>query len=158
MALTIQSTAFVDGAEIPTTYTCDGDNISPPLTWDGIPQDTLSLVLIMDDPDAPDPSAPKMTWVHWLVYNLPADFAGLAAGASTHELPAGAGQGLNDWKDCAYGGPCPPIGRHRYVHKLYALDVKLNNLHRPTKNEVEAAMHGHILAEASLIGTYQRPR
>jgi len=156
MALTLSSDAFEDGDAIPARYTCSGDDISPPLSWSGVPDKTRSLVLIIDDPDAPDPKAPKMTWVHWLVYNLPADATGLAEGAASTDLPAGAQQGLNDWRKAGYGGPCPPIGRHRYFHKLYALDAVVDNLHRPTKAQLEAAMQGHVIAQAEIVGTFQQ--
>jgi Raf kinase inhibitor-like YbhB/YbcL family protein len=156
MTLRITSTAFADGARIPAKYTCEGEDLSPPLEWSGVPQGTKSLVLIVDDPDAPDPKAPRMTWVHWVLYDLPPDAHGLAEGVSA--LPPGAKSGLNDWKRTGYGGPCPPIGRHRYFHKLYALDTKLSGLAKPTKANVEAAMRGHVLAEAQLMGTYQKAR
>ena len=126
MALELVSTAFTHGGEIPAKYTCEGKDVSPPLAWQGVPDGTKSLVLIVDDPDAPDPAAPKMTWVHWVVFNLPADVAGLPEAASGKALPKGAVSALNDWKRADYGGPCPPIGRHRYFHKLYALDQGLS--------------------------------
>jgi len=110
--------------------------------------------LIVDDPDAPDPAAPKMTWVHWVLFDLPADTAGLPEGVTA--LPAGTREGLNDWKRTGYGGPCPPIGRHRYFFKLYALDTKLSHLEQPTKAKLLQAMEGHILADAQIIGTYQK--
>jgi Raf kinase inhibitor-like YbhB/YbcL family protein len=154
MAMEIRSTAFADGGAIPVRHTCQGENISPPLSWAGIPAGTKSLVLIVDDPDAPDPRAPKMTWVHWVLFNLPAAGAGLPE--AVNELPPGTGEGLNDWQKTGYGGPCPPIGRHRYFHKLYALDIVLDELKRPTKAQLEAAMVGHILGQAQLLGTYQK--
>lgn len=156
MAMQIRSPAFADGGGIPTTYTCQGDDIAPPLEWDGVPENTGSLVLIVDDPDAPDPDAPRMTWVHWLLYNLPADSRGLPEGTTAADLPAGVQQGLNDWQRAGYGGPCPPIGRHRYFHKLYALDTMLEGLNRPTRAQLESAMQGHILAQAQLLGTYSK--
>lgn len=156
MAMQIRSPAFADGGEIPTIYTCQGDDIAPPLEWDGVPENTGSLVLIVDDPDAPDPDAPRMTWVHWLLYNLPADSRGLPEGTTAADLPAGVQQGLNDWQRAGYGGPCPPIGRHRYFHKLYALDTVLEGLNRPTRAQLESAMQGHILAQAQLLGTYSK--
>lgn len=131
--------------------------MSPPLSWRGVPPGTRTLALVVDDPDAPDPDAPKMTWVHWVVYNIPPDVAGLAEGAS-RTLPAGARDGRNDWRRMGYGGPCPPVGRHRYFHKLYALDVELPDLREPTKAQLEAAMQGHILAQAELVGTYRKGR
>ncbi len=154
MALSLTSAAFKHNGDIPRRYTCDGDDISPPLAWSGIPKEAKSLVLIVDDPDAPDPKAPRMTWVHWLLYNLPATSNGLSEGVKT--LPVGTLEGLNDWKRAGYGGPCPPVGRHRYFHKLYALDCLLPDLKHPTKANLEKAMSGHVLVQAELIGTYQR--
>ena len=156
MTLTLKSTAFADGQEIPREYTCDGADVSPPLVWSGVPEGTESLVLIVDDPDAPDPAAPKMTWVHWVLYNLPPSTTKLAAGVPPADLPSGTKEGLNDWKRTGYGGPCPPIGRHRYFHKLYALDVTLPEVEPPTKAALEEAMAGHVLASAELVGTYKR--
>lgn len=155
VALTLTSSAFEQGAPIPSTYTCEGENISPPLAWDGIPEGTKSLALIVDDPDAPDPKAPKRVWVHWVLYNMPPDAKGLAENADKTGLPAGTVRGLTDARKTTYGGPCPPIGRHRYFHKLYALDTTLD-LAQATKAELEAAMKGHVLAEAELMGTYQK--
>jgi Raf kinase inhibitor-like YbhB/YbcL family protein len=156
MSLTIRSSSFEQQGEIPKKYTCEGQDVSPPLSWEDVPAGTKSLALIVDDPDAPDPAAPKMTWVHWVLYDLPADSKGLPEGVKSASLPAGTKEGLNDWKRTGYGGPCPPIGRHRYFHKLYALDVELGDLGRPAKTDVEKAMRGHVLAEAELIGTYQK--
>jgi len=150
----ITSTAFAQDAAIPAKYTCEGSDLSPPLAWSEVPAKTKSFALIVDDPDAPDPAAPKMTWVHWVLYNLPAEATGLPEAAKA--LPRGTLQGLNDWKRTRYGGPCPPVGRHRYFHKLYALDVVLPDLGQPTKARVEAAMKGHVIAQAELIGTYQK--
>jgi len=158
MALDITSSAFENGGAIPTRYTCEGQDISPPLAWRGAPAGTKSLVLIVDDPDAPDPKAPRMTWVHWVLVNLPPDTAGLAEAVSPGALPADTVEGLNDWKRTGYGGPCPPIGRHRYFHKLYALDRDLTGLEHPTKAQVEAAMQGHVLAQAELVGTYEKAK
>ena len=155
MSLTITSTAFAPEGAIPTLYTCDGKDRSPPLAWSGVPAGTRSLALIVDDPDAPDPAAPKMTWVHWVLYNLPADSSGLPEAVAPTGLPAGTREGLNDWKRTGYGGPCPPIGRHRYFHKLYALDAVLPDLGTPTKAALEKAMAGHVLEKAELIGTYE---
>lgn len=156
MALVLKSPAFADKGAIPKQYTCEGPDVSPPLSWSGAPQGTKSFALIVDDPDAPDPKAPKMTYVHWVVHNIPAGTMSLPEGATRDGLPAGAVQGLNDWKRVGYGGPCPPIGRHRYFHKLYALDSNLPGLERPTKQQLLDAMKGHILAEAQLVGTYQK--
>jgi Raf kinase inhibitor-like YbhB/YbcL family protein len=154
MALEIHSPAFTEQCPIPELYTCQGRDLSPPLVWSGVPAGTKSLVLIVDDPDAPDPRAPRMTWVHWLLYNLPPDCGGLPEAVGT--LPGQTAEGVNDWKRTGYGGPCPPIGRHRYFHKLYALDTLLGGLERPDKARLEAAMAGHILAQAELVGTYQK--
>lgn len=154
MRLIITSTAFSHQGAIPAQYTCDGSDISPPLAWSGIPDSAKSLVLIIDDPDAPDPAAPQRTWVHWLLYNLPAASTGLAEGIMT--LPTGTLEGINDRQRTGYSGPCPPIGRHRYFHKLYALDAVLPNLDRPSKAVLEKAMQGHILTQTELVGLYQR--
>ncbi|OGA51627.1 MAG: hypothetical protein A3G24_26055 [Betaproteobacteria bacterium RIFCSPLOWO2_12_FULL_62_13] len=156
MALKLSSSAFVHSGEIPRRYTCQGEDLSVPLTWSGVPAGTKSLVLIVDDPDAPDPKAPRMTWVHWVLYNIPPSATGLAEAVKPNELPAGTLDGLNDWKRAGYGGPCPPIGRHRYFHKLYALDAVLPDLRKPNKAALEQAMRGHVLEKAELIGTYQK--
>lgn len=158
MALAITSPAFAGSGLIAARYTCDGADISPQLQWTGAPPMTRSFSLIVDDPDAPDPSAPKMTWVHWVVYNIPADVHTLTEDASKRGLPPGAKEGLNDWKRGRYGGPCPPIGTHRYFFKLYALDTALPDLGRATKAQLLHAMEGHVLAEAQLIGTYAKKR
>ena len=150
----ISSSAFAHNGKIPSLYTCEGQDISPPLAWSGVPTGAKSLALIVDDPDAPDPAAPRMTWVHWLLYNLPANITGLREDVKV--LPGKALEGTNDWKRVGYGGPCPPIGRHRYFHKLYALDVVLPDLQEPTKKQLEAAMQGHVIAEAQVMGTYQK--
>jgi Raf kinase inhibitor-like YbhB/YbcL family protein len=152
----IVSTAFSHESAIPVLYTCEGKDVSPPLAWSDIPPGTKSLALIVDDPDAPDPEAPKMTWVHWVLYNVPPTSSGLPESAKT--LPSGTKEGVNDWKRTGYGGPCPPIGRHRYFHKLYALDTVLPDLRQPTKAKLEEAMKGHILSEAQLMGTYQKSK
>ncbi|MBN9517171.1 YbhB/YbcL family Raf kinase inhibitor-like protein [bacterium] len=154
MALTISSPAFAAGGAIPAEYTCDGADRSPPLAWTGAPDGTTAFALIVDDPDAPDPAAPKRVWVHWLLYNLPPTATGLTEGVAV--LPAGTREGRNDWSKTGYGGPCPPIGRHRYFFKLYALDAALPDLNTPTKAQLEAAMAGHVLASAEVIGTYQK--
>lgn len=156
MTLILQSPDFVHQGEIPKTFTCDGNDISPALNWSGVPQNTKSLVLIVDDPDAPDPIKPKMTWVHWLLYNIPKSTTELPQAVIATDLPAGTQQGKNDWKRTGYGGSCPPIGRHRYFHKLYALDIELPDLHQPNKAQLEKAMAGHVIAQAELIGTYKR--
>jgi Raf kinase inhibitor-like YbhB/YbcL family protein len=156
VALTLKSSAFQSNGEIPREYTCDGGDASPPLEWSGAPAGTKSFALIVDDPDAPDPKAPKMTYVHWVLYDIPASTTALPKGGKS--LPSGTRVGLNDWKRTGYGGPCPPIGRHRYFHKLYALDAQLGDLGKATKADLERAMKGHILAQAELVGTYQRSK
>ena len=154
--LALTSAAFTQQGSIPQQYTCQGRDVSPPLSWSGAPEGTVSFVLIMDDPDAPDPAAPKRTWVHWVLYSIPATVSALPEAVVTAKLPAGTREGLNDWNRAGYGGPCPPVGRHRYVHKLYALDVDLGDLGAPRKADVEKAMDGHVLAKTELIGTYQK--
>lgn len=156
MALILKSRAFAHNGSIPQHYTCQGADESPPLEWSGLPAGTRSLALIVDDPDAPDPAAPRMTWVHWVLYNLPPTATGLEEAVKPGALPQGTLEGLNDWKRTGYGGPCPPIGRHRYFHKLYALDAVLPDLKRPNKAALEQAMKGRILGHAELIGTYQK--
>src|SRR5262249_46672194 len=155
MTMTLKSPAFQQNGHIPSKYTCDGEDVSPPLAWEGAPNGAKSLVLIIDDPDAPDPKAPKMVWVHWVVYNMPPDTNSFPENAGKARSPQGASLGLNDFKKTGYGGPCPPIGRHRYFHKLYALDIMLD-LRDATKSQIERAMRGHVLANAELIGTYQK--
>jgi len=150
----LSSNAFVANGEIPTKHTCEGNDVAPALSWSGAPPGTKSLALIVDDPDAPDPAHPKMTWVHWVLYDMPPTASSLPEGGQ--ELPAGTRHGKNDWKRTGYGGPCPPIGRHRYFHKIYALDRMLGDLSEPTKAQLEAAMKGHVLARGELIGTYQK--
>lgn len=155
-AMNLTSTAFKDGGEIPAKYTCEGSDLSPPLAWSGVPAGAKSLALIVDDPDAPDPKAPQRTWVHWVVYNLPPAAGGL--NEALKKLPGGARDGHNDWNRAGYGGPCPPIGRHRYFFKLYALDALLPDLGGPGKAKLEAAMKRHVIAHAELVGTYQKRR
>jgi Raf kinase inhibitor-like YbhB/YbcL family protein len=156
MALKVTSAAFQPAGPIPSKYTCEGQDISPPLTWSGAPANTTSFVLIVDDPDAPDPAKPERVYVHWVVYNLPATTTALPENASKKGLPKGAVQGKNDWGKAEYGGPCPPIGRHRYFFKLYALDSELTGLSSATKADLERAMKGHVLASGRLVGTYQK--
>jgi Raf kinase inhibitor-like YbhB/YbcL family protein len=156
MALALTSTAFGHDGPIPATYTCQGKDISVPLAWSGLPAGTRSLALIVDDPDAPDPAAPKMTWVHWVLYNIPPGATGLPDAVPTQDLPAGTREGTNDWGRTGYGGPCPPVGRHRYFFKLYALDVVLPDLGQPDKKRLERAMRGHVLASHELVGTYEK--
>jgi len=156
--LKVVSSAFEQGASIPKRFTCEGEDESPPLAWSGVAAGARSLALIVDDPDAPDPAAPKMTWVHWVLYNLPPETTHLNAAVAPSALPAGTLEGKNDWKRTGYGGPCPPIGRHRYFHKLYALDVELPDLKQPSKDQLLKAMQGHVLAQAELMGTYQKAK
>ncbi len=158
MSLRLTSPAFTHEGTIPAQFTCDGQDVSPELKWDGIPTGTKSLALIVDDPDAPDPAAPKMVWVHWVLYNLPPDSTGLPSAVRPKNVPKGTLEGVNDWQRTGYGGPCPPIGRHRYFFKLYALDTVLPNLNHPTKARLEKAMEGHILEQTALMGTYKRHR
>ena len=157
MSLVLRSQSFADGAQIGRKYTCEGENVSPSLYWEGLPSATQSLVLIVDDPDAPDPAAPRMVWDHWILYNLPPTLGGLPEGVDLAGLPPGCGQGINSWGRTGYGGPCPPIGRHRYFHRLYALDTCLpDELGSPTKDDLLLAMEDHILAHTELVGTYRK--
>jgi len=158
MPMIITSQSFAHDCMMPARHTCDGANISPQLAWTGMPSGTKSLALIVDDPDAPDPASPKMTWVHWVLYNIPASASGLAEGAAEKDLPAGTMQGVNDWHRTGYGGPCPPIGTHRYFFKLYALDIALADLKHPAKAALEKVMRGHVIEQAELIGLYRRGR
>jgi len=156
MALKVTSPAFQPGGSIPSKYTCEGQDNSPPLAWSGAPANTKSFALIVDDPDAPDPAKPQRVYVHWVVYNLPATTTALAENGSKKGVLRGGVQGKNDWGKAEYGGPCPPIGRHRYFFKLYALDTELAGLSSPTKADVERAMKGHVVDSGELIGTYQK--
>jgi len=156
MSFALRSPSFEHQGAIPAKHTCEGSDAAPALAWSDPPAGTKSFALIVDDPDAPDPRAPKMTWVHWVLYNVPASARALPEAATAADLPPGAREGLNDWKRPGYRGPCPPIGRHRYFHKLYALDDELPDLREPTKAQLEAAMQGHVLAEAQLVGTYEK--
>lgn len=156
-ALTLRSSSFAAHGAIPARHTCDGADRSPALAWSGVPAGTRSLVLIVDDPDAPDPAAPQRTWVHWVLYDLPPSVTSLAEGVAPRRLPPGTRQGLNDWGAAGWRGPCPPVGRHRYFFKLAALDVALPQIPHADKAAVERAMHGHVLARAELVGHYQRP-
>lgn len=156
MTLTIESPNFAHLGHIPQVYTCDGADVSVELCWQGVPEDAKSLALIVDDPDAPDPKTPQVTWVHWLLYNLGPDSTGLPPAVTAKQLPPGTQEGLNDWNRTGYNGPCPPTGQHRYFFKLYALDTQLPDLHEPTKAKLEQAMYGHIIAQAEVVGVYQR--
>jgi len=149
MTMHIISPEFAEGGDIPSKFTCDGEDKAPPLHWDGVPGGARSLALIVDDPDA------RNTWVHWLVYNLPPSVEGLPGGIKGGKIPAGARVGINDWRRVDWGGPCPPSGRHRYFFKLYALDTELPDLGRVSRDDVVRAMRGHVLAEASLMGGYR---
>jgi len=152
--LELSSSAFAPGAALPKKYSCEGDNVSPPLTWASAPPGTKSFALIVKDPDAPDPAAPQRVVTHWLVYNLPGNVFSLEEGEKA--LPATARQGQNEHGDARYMGPCPPIGRHRYFFKLYALDSTLPELEKAKVGDLEQAMRGHVLAAGELIGTYQK--
>ncbi len=154
MALSMTSPNFEDGGGIPARYTCQGEDVSPALAFAGVPDGAKSLALIVEDPDAPDPAAPTMTWVHWVLYDLPPGTTGLEE--NVRALPAGTMEGTNNWRETGYGGPCPPIGRHRYFFKLYALDTVLSGLYEPTMAVLAEAMRGHVLAQAELIGMYQK--
>jgi Raf kinase inhibitor-like YbhB/YbcL family protein len=154
----IHSDNFAHEGPIPAVHTCEGRDRSPHLAWSDVPDGARSLVLIVDDPDAPNPAAPRMTWVHWVLYNIPTGTHELPEGIAPADLPLEVKQAINSWDRTGYGGPCPPVGRHRYFHKLYALDVELPNLGVAGKDEVVAAMEGHVLAQAVLIGTYEKQR
>ena len=156
MGMILTSPNFENQGDIPQKFTCDGKDVSPALSWSSAPEGTKTFALIVDDPDAPDPKNPRMTWVHWVVYNIPSTAGSIPEEATEENLPKGTRQGLNDWKNANYGGPCPPIGKHRYFHKLYALDTELTGLQNPTKDELLHAMKGHVLEEAELIGLYSR--
>jgi len=156
--LTIRSPAFGDGREIPRLHTCEGKDVSPALEFAGVPQGAKSLALVVHDPDAPDPGAPRVDWVHWVLYDIPPDCKGLPQGVAAAALPPGTLQGLNDWKKAGYGGPCPPIGRHRYFFVLSALDTVLPDLGTPARQGLERAFAGHLLAKAELMGTYQKKK
>ena len=158
MPLAIRSPAFSNQGAIPRRHTCDGDDKSPALEWSGVPPGTKSLALIVDDPDAPDPKAPKRVYVHWVLYAIPTSATGLPEGVTSRQLPPGTREGTNDWQRTGYGGPCPPIGRHRYFFKLYALDTQIPDLGAATKADLEAAMRGHVIEQAELVGTYERTK
>jgi Raf kinase inhibitor-like YbhB/YbcL family protein len=158
MPLTLTSPAFSNQGSIPARHSCEGKNVSPPLSWSGIPADAKSLVLIVDDPDAPDPAAPKTIWTHWVLYNLPAEEGSLPEEAKTSDLPPRTLEGTNDWKRTGYGGPCPPIGRHRYYFRLFAIDLVLPDLARPTRAKLLASIQGHVVASYELMGTYEKAR
>ena len=156
MPLSISSTAFANQDAIPRKYTCEGDNVSPPLQWTGVPDKTRSLAIIVEDPDAPDPAKPQRVFVHWVLFDIPPSADGLPEGVTPGRLPHGTRAGKNDWKETHYGGPCPPVGRHRYFFRLYALDTTLEKLQSPARAELDAALAGHVLETAELVGTYRR--
>jgi hypothetical protein len=157
LSLVLMSSQFTANGAIPTVHTCEGGDKAPSLHWSGVPANAKSLALIVDDPDAPDPKAPKMTFVHWVLYNLPPTATALPEGATKAQLPPGTREAINGYKQAGYRGPCPPVGRHRYFFKLYALDTVLPDLgDAADKAKVEAAMKGHVVAEGQLIGTYEK--
>ena len=156
MSLSIASSAFTDGAAMPARYTGDGEDVSPPLNWNGAPTGTRAFALIVDDPDAPDPAKPKRTWVHWVVSNIPAETSSLPEAASGRLMPPGAVEGNNDSNEVGYSGPYPPIGKHRYFFTLYALDSPVRLPRGHTKAELLKAIHGRVLASSQLMGTYAR--
>jgi len=152
MELKVTSSAFAEGGLIPSQYTCDGADVSPPLRWDAVPKGAKSIALISDDPDAP-----MGTWVHWVLFNLPPDTVELAEDVPPDEtFPNGAVQGTNDFGRIGYGGPCPPAGTHRYFFKIYALDTVIDLPPGARKQQLLKAMDGHILAQGQLIGKYKR--
>jgi Raf kinase inhibitor-like YbhB/YbcL family protein len=154
MSFRLSSSSFEHEKSIPAKHTCEGSDVSPPLAWSNVPGGTKSLALIVDDPDAPDPRAPQRTWVHWVIYAISPTLTALPEEANATQF--GIREGLNDWHSRGYRGPCPPIGRHRYFHKLYALDTILPELDPPDKATLERAMRGHVLGQATLIGTYAK--
>lgn len=154
----LRSSGFSPGGEIPVEFTCEGDETSPPLEWTDVPDAARSLALVVDDPDAPDPRRPLRVYVHWILYNLPPGPGMLRGGVPPFELPGGTRFGTTNDGGTEYVGPCPPIGRHRYLFRLHALDTVLPDLGKPRKAELEAAMAGHLLATAELMGTYEKRR
>lgn len=156
MSLTLSSSAFGNGDAMPARFTGDGEDASPPLDWHGAPAGTKAFALIVDDPDAPDPAAPRRTWVHWVVADMPPTTTSLPAGASLRQMPPGSREGKNDSDEVGYSGPYPPKGRHRYFFRLYALDSMVRLPEGHTKADLLQAMEGHVLATAELMATYQR--
>lgn len=157
MSLTLRSPDFAHEGSIPVRFTCDGEKISPALSWSGAPDGTRSFALIVQDPDAPDPAAPERTYIHWVLHDLPPTAHSLAAGVTPDALPAGSRQGYNDSEHTGWTSPCPPIGRHRYYFRLFALDRMLGDIGTPTAGDLERAMTSHILASTELMGTYESP-
>lgn len=153
--IALGSQSFVHNTTIPLVHTCEGADRSPEIHWSQIPKEAKSLVLIVDDPDAPDPAAPKLTWVHWVLYNIPVSIQNLPEGASAN-LPTGIMEGTNNWNKTGYGGPCPPIGEHRYFFKIYALDIVLPDLNQPLKDVLLKAMEGHVVGKGELMGKYKK--
>lgn len=156
VSFTLASPAFEREGEIPRRHTCEGRNVSPPLTWSDVPEGTRSFALIVEDPDPPPPMAPRMTWVHWLLYNLPGEARSLPENFTRDLLPPQTGEGWNGWRMIGYGGPCPPLVEHRYVYTLYALRTVLPLFGTPTRAKLKQAMRGHILGRAELVGSYWR--
>ncbi len=152
----LSSVSFANEGLIPNRYTCEGADISPELNWGDVVEPARSLALIVDDPDAPDPAAPQRTWTHWIVYNIPPDVISFPEG--TEMAPWNADDGLNDWGKPGYRGPCPPVGRHRYFFRLFALDARLDGLRHPTSKELCQAMEPHVVDRAILMGTYERQK
>lgn len=156
MRMAISSPAFRHEEPILERFTCDGEDVSPPLHWTGVPEASQTLALIVEDPDAPDPAAPQHIFTHWIIYNLPPDSTGLVENVTLETLPRGARFGQNDFERTRWGGPCPPTGRHRYYFKLYALDSPVPTAHVLTRSGLLAAIDGHVLRYAELIGTYEK--
>ncbi|HEX2780919.1 MAG TPA: YbhB/YbcL family Raf kinase inhibitor-like protein [Gemmatimonadaceae bacterium] len=158
MTLSIASPAFTPDDVIPRRHTCDGEDLSPELHFSGAPAGTRSLALIVEDPDAPDPAAPKRVYCHWILYDIPPTTPSLPEGVRRAQLPAGTREGANDWGRTGYGGPCPPIGRHRYYFRLFAVDRMLGDIGTPSKKQLEAALGAHVLEKAVVMGTYERAK
>jgi Raf kinase inhibitor-like YbhB/YbcL family protein len=158
MIFNLASSAFDPNASMPVKYTCEGTNVSPPLAWSGAPASAKSYALIVEDPDAPDPAKPTRVVSHWVAYNIPASATSLSENASNKGMPAGSAQGSNEGNKPIYMGPCPPIGRHRYFFKLFALDTMLKGLSNPKKADLEKAIQGHVVGNAVLIGTYEKTK
>jgi len=158
MTFNLSSSAFAANGSIPTKYTCEGPGISPPLAWSGAQAGTKSYALIVEDPDAPDPAKPTRVVSHWVAYNIPASTTALAENASKTGMPAGSAQGSNERVTQGYMGPCPPIGRHRYFFRLFALDTQLQGVNNPKEADLDKAIQGHIVGTAELIGTYQKTK